>query len=354
MESSLLPKLRRTVEKVVSEAAVPHGSLERGEFTMGSARQTISQLMGLGKKGLDVDEWRGQVKKLVQEAIDRLGEEGSEQESGTGSPGPSASTSSAESPPPKKAKRKPIKESGASKSTAKHGKAGPREKKRNAAKEPTPDSEADIQPKSPPGSDDERSLRQEAEAQGSESEMSSVYDVLPTKNRRERKSRGGEEDSASDIKKSKASRKSKTKKDPNEGLPPDEAKIADLKRFVVACGVRKQWGKELADCPTAKDQIRHLESLLISLGMKGKPTMGKAKALKEQRELAAELNDVRQFEAARGVSSTEGGTKSRARKTGALESDGGDEDDDDEQNVPKPKSALAAVMDFLGEDDSSD
>ena len=36
--------------------------------------------------------------------------------------------------------------------------------------------------------------------------------------------------------------------------------------------------------------MRHLENLLISLGMKGKPSIGKAKTLKEQRELAQELS----------------------------------------------------------------
>lgn len=39
-----------------------------------------------------------------------------------------------------------------------------------------------------------------------------------------------------------------------------------------------------------KEQIRHLQRLLTELGMKGSPTIGKAKALKEKRELAAELS----------------------------------------------------------------
>jgi hypothetical protein len=34
-----------------------------------------------------------------------------------------------------------------------------------------------------------------------------------------------------------------------------------------------------------------LQSLLSSLGMKGTPTLGKAKKLKEKRELAAELGE---------------------------------------------------------------
>lgn len=61
--------------------------------------------------------------------------------------------------------------------------------------------------------------------------------------------------------------------------------------------------KELADAPTVrfehwdeaneqpKAQISHLLSLLQSLGMKGNPTLGKAKSLRERRELAQELSE---------------------------------------------------------------
>jgi hypothetical protein len=34
-----------------------------------------------------------------------------------------------------------------------------------------------------------------------------------------------------------------------------------------------------------------LEKMLVDLGMKGNPTMGKVKSLKEKRELAAELSE---------------------------------------------------------------
>ena len=41
-----------------------------------------------------------------------------------------------------------------------------------------------------------------------------------------------------------------------------------------------------------KAQIRHLHNLLVELGMKGTPSLSKARALKEQRELAAELGEL--------------------------------------------------------------
>ncbi|KLT42861.1 hypothetical protein CC85DRAFT_285208 [Cutaneotrichosporon oleaginosum] len=121
----------------------------------------------------------------------------------------------------------------------------------------------------------------------------------------------------------------------SQQLSPDEAQIADLKRIVVACGVRKQWTKEFADCPTPSSQINHLKSILHSLGMKGKPTMGKAKSLKERRELAQELNDVKEFEASRGAERPRRGHAEPDRRVSAS-------------------GAMAAVMDFLDDDDDDD
>ncbi|KAJ9108243.1 hypothetical protein QFC19_002491 [Naganishia cerealis] len=104
-------------------------------------------------------------------------------------------------------------------------------------------------------------------------------------------------------------------------------------------------------CPPPPDkpreQIAHLKDLLSALGMKGRPTKAKAKAIKEKREMAAELGtlgrvldvgsplarglmkrDVLEFEAKRGLGITsrrtgiasrttldEGGTSKKRRAT---------------------------------------
>jgi len=59
--------------------------------------------------------------------------------------------------------------------------------------------------------------------------------------------------------------------------------------------------KEFADCATETAQINHLKSILTDLGMKGRMSMDKAKAIREKRELKAELEDVIKFEKSKGA-----------------------------------------------------
>ncbi|OCF71085.1 hypothetical protein I204_08321 [Kwoniella mangroviensis CBS 8886] len=219
---------------------------------------------------------------------------------------------------------------------------------------------------------------EEPQARMSDTDMSSVYDEPPTMKTKSRKSASAPASgkrklksksvsvlSSDEEKPSTKKRKgaNKNKKDPNEGVAPDEAKLADLKRIVVACGVRKQWAKEFADCPTTSSQIRHVQSLLSSLGVKGQPTLGKAKALKAKRELAQELDDVKTFEAARGLSSDTRERRSRAssgtkrkKVTGSDDEEEEEEEEDEHIELVKEESALGAVLDldFLGGDSDSD
>lgn len=96
--------------------------------------------------------------------------------------------------------------------------------------------------------------------------------------------------------------------------------------------------------PEPRRQIRHLQSLLAELGMKGNPTLGKAKAIKERRELATELDDVKDFEAVRGLRADESRRSSRAGKSKSFAESDENAGDDPTQ------SALGAVLDFLGSD----
>ena len=59
--------------------------------------------------------------------------------------------------------------------------------------------------------------------------------------------------------------------------------------LVYACGVRKVWTKELKDLDTPSSQITHLRKLLGDLGMNGRFTIERARAIKKKRELAQEL-----------------------------------------------------------------
>lgn len=78
-------------------------------------------------------------------------------------------------------------------------------------------------------------------------------------------------------------------------LTADEEEIKKLQGWLVKCGVRKLWHKELAHCDTAREKIKHLKSLLSDVGMTGRFSAEKAKQIKEARELADELEAAKEF-----------------------------------------------------------
>lgn len=47
--------------------------------------------------------------------------------------------------------------------------------------------------------------------------------------------------------------------------------------------------KELGDCTTEGEQIAHLKKMLSDLGLVGRMTMEQAKAIRQKRELQAEI-----------------------------------------------------------------
>lgn len=79
--------------------------------------------------------------------------------------------------------------------------------------------------------------------------------------------------------------------------PLAEPKTEEIKRlqgWLVKCGVRKLWGKELAPYDTPKLKIRHLRDLLSKIGMTGRFSADKAKQIREERELKADLEEVQE------------------------------------------------------------
>jgi hypothetical protein len=65
--------------------------------------------------------------------------------------------------------------------------------------------------------------------------------------------------------------------------------LARLKRYVHLCGVRRVWKREL-DGMSEKEARRHIENLLISLGVEGRPSIEKCNAVKKKREFQEELS----------------------------------------------------------------
>ncbi|ORY30223.1 hypothetical protein BCR39DRAFT_530046 [Naematelia encephala] len=420
MDDSLLPHLRRTTEKVVRNASRPGGPLEQGEFTMGKARRMICSKMGLEEGELE-GKWKGVVKDLVNRYLDESNQASPEDRTPSPAakpkskptpqrtqPSPSSSKSKPQSKPksdsklksqsnPKaKSKRersfvseqdeeeeldpeveksevewedeKEDMKSGTSsvydespkkRSKQTSSKTGSSKKKqgRKTEKRDLSDEDDDDEQEEEEEEEESSRIHDDPEEVNSESEMSSVYDIPPSKSRGKK---GDVDRHESKAKKRKSSstgkdngngrvvKRNKEKKDPDEGLDPDEAKVNELKRIVVACGVRKQWSKEFADIPKAREQIRALQRILSELGMKGSPTISKARAIKERRELAAELDDVREFEATRGLSADKPrASRSRAKQAVVESNSASEEDDDEDDGQPKQQSALVAVLDFL-------
>lgn len=165
--------------------------------------------------------------------------------------------------------------------------------------------------------------------QEDESELSDVIDEVQPKKKRSKgevKARPKSVAKPASVKVDKAT----TAQAPD--LDPDEAEIKRLQSWLLKCGIRKLWHKELAPYDSFKAKIRHLKDMLKNAGMDGRYSAEKAKAIKEQRELAADLEAVQ-----------EGAKK------------WGHEDDSDSDNAGRRRKGPAAnFVDFGDDGEDSD
>ena len=182
---------------------------------------------------------------------------------------------------------------------------------------------------SPKAKDEPKEADATAEATKDEdtsSELSSVVDD-PDPPRKKSKVKNGDTKS---VKPSKSTSKSRT----NTEADPDSEEIKRLQGWLVKCGIRKVWGKELKPYETSKAKIKHLKSMLEEAGMTGRYSNEKAAQLKEARELAADIEAVQEGNERWGKAS-------------------GDEDEDGEKEGGRPKRRLvrgAQNYDFLSSD----
>ncbi|KAJ5161086.1 hypothetical protein N7492_006478 [Penicillium capsulatum] len=160
----------------------------------------------------------------------------------------------------------------------------------------------------------------------SESEMSVVFDEEPEPAKNQRKSA---EKPAKKEKKPAPKAKGK-----DEDLDPDQAEIKRLQGWLVKCGIRKMWWRELAPYETPKAKIKHLKQMLDDAGMKGRYSVEKARQIREERELKADLEQIQQGAKQWGTGSGEEGDEAppprraaRGRQALAfLESEGEESD----------------------------
>ena len=161
----------------------------------------------------------------------------------------------------------------------------------------------------------------------SESEMSELIDEEPKPKRRGRKS-------GSAKPKTKKTEGSKPKRTSEQPTDPDAEEIKKLQGWLVKCGIRKLWGKELAPYDKPKAKIRHLREMLAEAGMTGRYSTEKANQIKEERELRADLEAVQEGNKHWGKpESEEDGSTGRPRRRLARGLEGLDflNDDDGEE-----------------------
>ncbi|EPS26792.1 hypothetical protein PDE_01731 [Penicillium oxalicum 114-2] len=135
--------------------------------------------------------------------------------------------------------------------------------------------------------EDSGHLHADATKDDSESEMSVVYDEEP-KPKPTRKSKSSEGVSKKPVSKKGAA------KGKDEDLDPDQAEIKRLQGWLVKCGIRKMWWRELQPYETPKAKIKHLKQMLEDVGMKGRYSLEKARQIRDERELKADLEQIQQ------------------------------------------------------------
>ncbi|KAF4569578.1 hypothetical protein EYR40_008556 [Pleurotus pulmonarius] len=140
--------------------------------------------------------------------------------------------------------------------------------------------------------------------------------------------------------------KAKGKRKPAPELSKAEETIKRLKSLVVACGVRKQWVKVFEGLDRPSQQISKLQQILADLGMEGRLSLEKAKAIKEKREFEKELADVKAFEKTMAARSA---PPKSASESGAEDDERADSDSDTAIPKRRKPNARASIMAFLAD-----
>lgn len=171
-------------------------------------------------------------------------------------------------------------------------------------------------------------------AKESESEMSVVLDEEPKAAKKKRRRKSESNQSASG--KAKSSKRRKSSEGPGD---PDAEEIKRLQGWLIKCGIRKMWYKELAPHDGSKAKIKHLKEMLADAGMSGRYSKEKADSIREERELKADLEAVQEGDKAWGKAEEEdagpdsgaGGSRRKRRLAKGLQGLDFLNDDDGEE-----------------------
>ncbi|TAQ89887.1 hypothetical protein B7494_g1751 [Chlorociboria aeruginascens] len=202
--------------------------------------------------------------------------------------------------------------------------------------------------------DEDDEEKQDIKANDSDSsEMSVLIDASPPK-------RGRPKSGSSLSSKPAKSSSSIPAKVPKAKAPPKDLSAAEqqlktLQSHLLRCGVRKIWAFELkqyGDDNSAK--IKHLQNILKEIGMVGRFSEARAREIKDQRELQADLEAVKEGERKWGMESEMARPRRGAvGKRVVVDSEDGDEDESSEEKKKKILKGREALA-FLGDEESSD
>lgn len=177
-------------------------------------------------------------------------------------------------------------------------------------------------------------LSKEADAESqdaSKSELSEVFDEEPEPSSKRQKST----ERAPKKQKAATTKGKGTSKAKDADVDPDQVEIKRLQGWLIKCGIRKFWSKELVPFDTSKAKIKHLKVMLADAGMQGRYSQEKAKQIRERRELAEELEGVKEGEKQWGTGNQDeeesDGERPRRRLNRGLKSLAFLDDDDGEE-----------------------
>lgn len=174
--------------------------------------------------------------------------------------------------------------------------------------------------------DDHKQSVDKGAADESESEMSVVLDEpAPKKPQKPQRKTSGSAPKKAKAKPTKTTAES----------DPDQEEIKRLQGWLLKCGIRKFWARELAPYETPKAKIKHLKSMLEDVGMKGRYSIDKARQIRDARELQADLEAVKEGASKWGTGGVDDGSEAekprrrlvKGRQSLAFLSDDGEETD---------------------------
>ena len=127
---------------------------------------------------------------------------------------------------------------------------------------------------------------------------------------------------------------------------PDQQEIKRLQGWLLKCGIRKIWAFELKPYETSKAKIKHLKNMLSDIGMTGRFSLEKASQIKEARELAADIEAVKEGNEIWGKDGED-----RARRSKRADRATTEDDVDEEDGAPTRKLVRGPKRyDFLSSD----